>query len=480
MHRLIHWFTRAIEEQSNTAENEHQQRLESDRDLVQIVTMHGAKGLEYDIVMIPLAVTARQESSRLFHIRDGEAYQPVLDFEASAQASRSIRTEQLAEDLRLLYVSVTRARYKCYIGLANIKKYRSTLPFQDSGLAYLLELESDLQSDDTIRSALERVAEIPSNKHAIEIVAVDADIKETIVKRNSTFVSLRDPGFPVIPSTYWRITSYSALTRGLVTPYQPPGAGDSDSTSESIQSMQSGVDRFSFPKGAKTGIMLHSLLEEMDFTSSREKISESLDKHLQRDGLESSLQTSLQEWTTDILNTPFRKDSELRLAAITPNRKIAELEFHFPIIKEISAHSINTLLKQYGYLDDSAQLSFIDVEGMMTGLIDLVFEHEGCFYLVDYKSNHLGNSQQDYSHAKLLDAIRTHRYHLQYLIYCLALDRYLQQRIRDYNYDVHFGGVYYLFLRGMAGSEYPGTGIHFDKPLKSLLDQLDQMFGSYR
>ncbi|MDP7360881.1 MAG: exodeoxyribonuclease V subunit beta [Pseudomonadales bacterium] len=476
MHRLIHWFAHAIDDDSTTAQDEHQQRLESDRNLVQIITMHGAKGLEYDIVMVPLAA-ARQENSLLFHRLDGETFQAVVDFDASPQASQTIREEQLAEDLRILYVAVTRARYKCYLGVANILKHMPTLPFHDTALAYLLGLEGGPQNDETIRSALMKVAHSAATADAIEIVAIDAAAKVTPLQRSSTPVTLRDPGLAHMTFARWRLTSYSALTKDLITPYQPPGAGDSDSVPEATQTDHPAANRFSFPRGAKVGVMLHNLFEEMDFTSGEEEIRGSLSRHLQRFGFETSLQTSLQEWTTDILNTPFSSDGELALSSIAADSKVAELEFHFPITREIDAYGLNALLERYDYIDDASLLSFQAVEGMMTGLIDLVFEYEGRFYLADYKSNHLGNSQQDYAPDKLLGAIQSHRYHLQYLIYSVALHRYLQQRVSGYDYDVHFGGAYYLFLRGMAGREHPGEGVYFDRPVKPLLQQLDVLFG---
>jgi exodeoxyribonuclease V beta subunit len=474
MHRLIHWFAHALDEQSNTAQDEHQQRLESDRDLVQIVTMHGAKGLEFDIVMVPLAA-AREDYSRLYHRLDGESYQAVVDFQASAESSQTIREERLAEDLRILYVAVTRARYRCYLGVANIRKQGQTLPFHDTALAHLLELDGDPQSDESIRSALASITEAAGG--AIETVTIETAANVTALQRSTTPATLQDPGMQNMTFARWRLTSYSALTRGLATPYQPPGAGDSDIDPGSAQSDLPGADRFSFPRGAKAGVMLHNLFEEMDFTSTDEEIRESVPRHLQRFGFEPSLQTSLQEWTADILNTPFGSDGKLTLASISPERKITELEFHFPITREIDPYGLNALLKQYDYIDDTSLLSFQAVEGMMTGLIDLVFEHDGRFFLADYKSNHLGNNQQDYAADKLLGAIRSHRYHLQYLIYSVALNRYLQLRVADYDYDNHFGGAYYLFLRGMAGSEHPGAGVYFDKPVKPLLQQLDQMFG---
>ena len=110
----------------------------------------------------------------------------------------------------------------------------------------------------------------------------------------------------------------------------------------------------------------------------------------------------------------------------------------------------------------------------MRGFIDLVFEHNGRFYLIDYKSNHLGDKPQDYAADALRPAMQLHKYDLQYLIYTVALHRYLGQRVPGYDYAEHFGGVYYLFLRGMRpGGSY---GVYHDRPQQSLIAELDRLF----
>ena len=126
------------------------------------------------------------------------------------------------------------------------------------------------------------------------------------------------------------------------------------------------------------------------------------------------------------------------------------------------------------YPGEGSALNFNPHQGIMTGFIDLVFEYQGRYYIADYKSNHLGNQQSDYHQHNIKVAIQQHRYDLQYLIYSVALHRYLQKRIADYDYQTHFGGAYYLFLRGMGqGSEY---GVYYDRPEFSLIERLDRLF----
>src|SRR5690606_35997206 len=116
-----------------------------------------------------------------------------------------------------------------------------------------------------------------------------------------------------------------------------------------------------------------------------------------------------------------------------------------------------------------------DFRGMVTGIIDLVFEHEGRFYIADYKSNYLGSSPEDYTPANLRRAMLERRYDLQALLYVLALHRYLRQRIRDYDYGRHMGGVYYLFLRGMRPRHGTRYGVFHDCPTLELVERMDRV-----
>ena len=118
-------------------------------------------------------------------------------------------------------------------------------------------------------------------------------------------------------------------------------------------------------------------------------------------------------------------------------------------------------------------LSFATVQGMLKGFIDLVFEWQGRWYLLDYKSNHLGMSPADYSRPALEQAMAEHRYDLQYQLYSLALHRLLTLRLPGYDFEQHFGGVFYLFLRGM-----PQGGIFHTRPSHELVLGLDRLFSA--
>jgi exodeoxyribonuclease V beta subunit len=114
-----------------------------------------------------------------------------------------------------------------------------------------------------------------------------------------------------------------------------------------------------------------------------------------------------------------------------------------------------------------------ELEGIMNGKIDLFFEHEGKYYILDWKSNFLGNSLEYYGADAVKAAMYENNYNLQYLIYTVALTKYLKLRKPDFDYDKDFGGVIYLFLRGARVEGQ--TGIYFTKPAKELIKQMKEI-----
>jgi exodeoxyribonuclease V beta subunit len=247
----------------------------------------------------------------------------------------------------------------------------------------------------------------------------------------------------------WQVSSFTALSGHS---YQ----------SEREYMSQSDNNIFNFPRGAKTGIFLHSLLENLDFTQPNIEL---MQQQLVNFGynVEQWLPT-VSQLIYNVLNTPLGCCS---LSQITRDKRLNELEFYYPLA-HITDAGLQAIFTNHSVSHISA------VRGFMKGYIDLVFEHEGRYYLVDYKSNMLGNQQEDYHNNKLYDVMVAEDYILQYHIYAVALHRYLAYRLPNYNYTDQFGGVYYLFLRGMQwGSDY---GIYWDQPKIELIQELSDYF----
>ena len=471
MHRLIKWFSREKQAAETVAVDDRQLRLESDQHLVQIVTIHASKGLEYDVVMIPMAGFGdRLPKSRepvLFHRpRQEEKFQTVLDI-ASNKENRLLHIEEaINEEMRLLYVAITRARFKCYIGLPLFRNFRRT------ALAKLLQVT---QTNDNTQ-LISKLQDLPGELFEVSHVESSSN---TPYQPSMSEPELSCPNALPLIKDHWRIHSYSSLARRIQTKTEPdsnvnaPGFGDDDAGSTVTARPVAIVSRFTFPRGPRVGVALHELLEQTSFSAQGNELHPQAQRCLARIGLPNEAGTwlpMLTTWVGDILTTPMSETINFSLADITQDKRLNELEFHFPV--QMNDQFIN-VLQDAGYLQGASPSSIGTLQGMMTGFIDLIVQYHGKYYLIDYKSNDLGTGSESYQLFKLKEAIEHHQYDLQYLIYTVALCRYLKQRISNYSFDEHFGGVCYLFLRGMQGTT--GSGVFTDRPTKALIDTLDDL-----
>ena len=225
---------------------------------------------------------------------------------------------------------------------------------------------------------------------------------------------------------------------------------------------------------------MHEIFEYMDFTDTSELVplierSMQLHGHLSasRDGKETDWVPVIKIIVANSLSASLDGKGELSLQQIENKDRLNEMEFFFSV-SSLDPASLQSALAPYSqYSGAAVGLNFPAFEGLMQGFIDMVVRKDNRYFIVDYKSNWLGETLEHYSQPELADAITSHRYNLQYLIYTVALHRYLGKRVADYNYESHFGGVFYLFIRGMR----PGNsnGVWFDKPPFALIDALDQM-----
>ena len=163
-------------------------------------------------------------------------------------------------------------------------------------------------------------------------------------------------------------------------------------------------------------------------------------------------------------------------------RRLVELEFHFPV-EGLDRERLATRLVEHGYphpfarpSTDGAGESQPPLHGFLRGYVDLVVEHEGRWYILDYKSNWLGPAPADYGPEALAEAIRAGGYPLQYLVYLVALHRYLATRLPGYDYERHVGGAFYLFVRGIDPAAGLRRGVYFDRPTAACLHALDECF----
>ncbi|HEH9440879.1 TPA: exodeoxyribonuclease V subunit beta [Aeromonas sobria] len=478
---LLRWLGEAVS-RPNGQDAEQVLRLESERKLVQIVTIHKSKGLEYPLVFLPFICSYRTAETPLYHEADEAGNRTILDLTGAEGSLAEADRERLAEDLRLLYVALTRGVYATWLGLAPVRAGAGKSEKTDlhhTAIGYLLQKGEEGDAA-TLASALTELSQAlpgvavgePSLTRPAPLPPEEEQLGEPQV-RHFTGSLERD----------WWISSYSGLaaqghghSKGVLA---NPGFDDEVVTEAAALAAEQPEEApqpsiFTFPKGARPGTLLHSLFETIDFQSAAgESLAHHIATLLAQDGFDESWAQVLQQQVEAVLDTPLETGfgEPVRLRDLAPDRKQVELEFFLPMGR-VTAPALTALCQQHDPLSrGNKPLSFATVQGMLKGFIDLVFEWQGRWYLLDYKSNHLGMSPADYSRPALERAMAEHRYDLQYQLYSLALHRLLTLRLPGYDFEQHFGGVFYLFLRGM-----PQGGIFHTRPSRELVLGLDELF----
>ncbi len=469
MNALLNWYQQSLVEGQDAEET--QLRLESEQNLVQIVTIHKSKGLEYPVCFVPFVSLARDTRRRPSPMLYHENNQLIWDINQTDEGWDRHKQETLAEDLRLLYVALTRPVLACYLYIANhsrfTKKSGISSQLHETAIGYLLGIEDPQCEIDLIEA---KASQLASDAISIErIIDIAAASALPQVEENEAELTVKP--LTRVTTTPWRVGSYSGLVKDMPHERTMPGSDD-----ESFPELEAIIDendpapsRFSFERGANAGSFMHLVLEEIDFTQADQQLIEQLPKAMSKYGIDESWQSVLHQWYLELLQAPLNQE-QLTLSMLSPAQTLVEMEFYLPI-SQLQAHPLNQLLTQYGY---SMNLNFDTLQGMLKGFIDLTFEYNGQFFIADYKSNHLGDDFSYYQQQQMQHAISSHRYDLQYIIYTLALHRYLKLRLPNYDYDTHIGGCYYLFLRGMSVTA-PNAGVFYDKPPQALIEQFDAL-----
>ena len=507
---LIRWLAAQIDNPEGGGDDQIL-RLESDQALVRVVTIHKAKGLEYPLVFLPFIcsfrkVTAKNSPMVKIHGKDGTVRMVVNpgpeDLDTADQ-------ERLAEDLRLLYVALTRACHACWLGMGVMGRVTKTSgeisDLHQSGIGYLLKGGKMIPAAE-LPSLL---AQVKGGCDAVCVTPLPDLSRDIAVQEPDKLVLLPARTFLGTIPKNWRITSYSGILMGAAMPEggTQTGAGADtgvlfhDTAGDSLDSPDSpaqdqlqeaaGEERLSldvtfkarsihtFARGPEPGTFLHDILEWAAHTGFDRVVRDSA---ATRDKLESLCSRRgwgpwsgvLFDWLLKLVQTPLHlPETTFTLSGLGADQCRAEMEFLF------AAHQVDT--RDLDRLVTDAVLPGIvrpvlrqdRVNGMLKGFIDLVFCHEGRYFVLDYKSNYLGDDATAYDPDAMARAMAGHRYDLQSVLYILALHRLLKARVPGYDYDRDMGGAVYLFLRGVSES---GTGVYADKPPGILIEKLDQIF----
>ncbi|WP_225639254.1 exodeoxyribonuclease V subunit beta [Candidatus Profftia sp. (ex Adelges kitamiensis)] len=468
---LLRWLANQIDK-SNIQLDNQQIRLENYSDMVQIMTIHKSKGLEFPIVWLPFISSFRIQKKALYH--DREYFNTILDLNNNKKSVKLAEEERLAEDLRLLYVALTRSIYHCSIGIAPLflgrRKKQGETDIHKSAIGYLIQngksgnsgmLLKSLQCLHNSNIVFSKIKK-QDNYPLAPIIQEQQKLQVKIFTRN-----MRD---------HWNITSYSSLKQhGINQSFHVIPKIDS---SVAIRLAEEQITRYTihdFPKGAHSGIFLHYLLERLNFNQPIDIIwlTERVNKH----GLSIEWVPVLQNWLNLILYSPLAEGMPC-LAQIPLKQMQSELKFCLSVNNLISSNELDYLIKCYDPLSNQCPiLDFQYLHGILQGCIDLIFCWQERYYILDYKSNWLGKTYNAYTQKSILAAMVERRYDFQYQLYSLALHRYLRQRLSNYQYEHHFGGVFYCFLRGMT-PKYPQQGIFYCCPNITLIKGIDKLFSN--
>jgi len=496
---LVHWLAQMRRDPSARSElvgEAARVRLESDEAAAKLVTVHRSKGLEYPVVLCPFSwgpadLHRKDKIAPRFHDRaDGDRLKLDLGSEDFKDHEAQAARETLAEELRLLYVAFTRARHYCGVVWG---------PFrggQNSALAYVLHRATDKTgaervarlSDDAMLAELEALA--GASGGAVSVAVLTSTSSSPVPQaKAATPPDLQLPPIRRDVRSRWRTSSFSALTSDAVELARPEEEGVDHDTVEpaaGVDLAAATVEPLLFADlraGARSGQLVHRLFEKLDFEArDATDLRSRIDSLLSRSGSERALSEALSDGIAAVLAAPLGASAAgLCLGRISARRRLNELEFLLPVTGNppLTVARLASVFRRHGhaaYAERVAQLGFMALEGFLKGYIDLVFEHDRKWYVVDYKTNFLGPAASDYIPNALTNAMAAHHYVLQYHLYAVAVHRHLAARIRDYGYDKHFGGVYYLFLRGMSARFAAGNGIFFDRPQPGLIEELASLF----
>ena len=533
---LIHHLEQCITAEKSGQEST-QQRLESDAALVQVVTVHKSKGLQYPLVMLPFMGSWKVvdgKTSIVNWLSGQHHFKEISDNKVFGEAWDLADQERLSEDMRLLYVALTRASHLLWLGVGALKEGNSKTPnVERSAMGYLLNGGEKIKEADQVLEAYQTLAEGCDQITWLEQPPAITDDCYQPAQLSTLTDARKTEGLGRLND--WWIASYSSIKFGKLS--EPADyAVALDQQSGRLEQRNEGLDqdevetafevtasemtdepketpilpvdeeRFmhQFPGGAEWGTFLHHVIEWSAEQRSILNVGSKQplkgfnavyqDDDLRDDHIYRLCQLrnighhakGLSQWLKNFMSMTWQfshymdhSDGDqavpksLSLADLSTKQMMVEMEFLFSS-QNVSSHHLDRLVREMT-LDQAprpmAQPNRLN--GMLKGFIDLVVEYQGRYYVVDWKSNKLGKDDSDYTVEKMQEAILKKRYDLQYVLYTLALHRQLKARLPDYDYETHIGGAVYVFLRGWKSQ---GQGLFYDRPSKALIEQLDRLF----
>ncbi|MDD6754696.1 MAG: UvrD-helicase domain-containing protein [Succinatimonas sp.] len=481
----------------------------------------------------------KSKDSAIYYDPDSKQVSYALDREnkiIGKSVKDLVEVAALQEQERLLYVALTRAKLANFITLPSCVSLERK-PYQ-SPLKKLISLVSKDDSADskgkpskrTTKKSKDKEVEIDTTKDVVvadpqptlkavenpelfkklETVELDESIKVQNSISQDCSVSSLDKG--AVDNSF-TVTSYSAITSGAHNDMFASSADEKETSVEdgdSDDSKDKDLINFNFAKGSTAGSFLHKLMEIVlakddvdkadkdslyNFVNSQLKYDfyHLVSKPGDDEDTKNEKIVALSQWLYDILNAnllPKAKDgNQVKLSNLKAFDCARELDYFLPC-KDFKVRVLNGICHDFYESEVKAfeltsipelpDLKKSNFKGFMNGSLDLVAkfvtETGPKFYMIDYKSNYLGNSYSRYTQQKILKSIFESRYDVQILFYSLALYRFLKTSLPNFSYENDFGGVMYLYLRGMNSFDARSSGQFYVKPSEALIERLDKLF----
>ena len=436
-------FATLCEEAKENEETE--ERLETDEDALRIMTIHKSKGLQFDIVFVP--DISRSPRNHVFP--DAYVYhsgkEKTIAYFAKDEARKELsHKEENEENVRLLYVALTRAKFRLYVAFSPCKRKKNNEISKAPGASSVCrEIFENFSAQKNI--TIEDLDSILENDYSYNESEEDKNIQK--------IPKFLPSNFSVTPA--WSKTSFTGISKNL-------NHKDYISVPQKI------------PAGKRMGTLLHSIFENLDFNANEKEIQSMIESKLGGfkefsgdDGKERK--DMIEEWVEVILNKNLQGGAG-KLCEIDAGSKVAELNFSMSSEK-IDLGEIGKIVKKLEF-SETKKLP----DKYINGAIDLVFlGKDGKYYILDWKSNSLSG----FSQGEMEEAMQEHGYHLQYYIYAVALKRWLEKTQENFDFKKQFGGVYYIFIRGVNEENFDGFYYASGEEIADSVVKLDESFLYY-
>ncbi|CAL4324582.1 RecBCD enzyme subunit RecB [Buchnera aphidicola (Eriosoma lanigerum)] len=467
-YNLIQWLQEKIQnKQQNISKKEIIQH--KNKNSIRIINIHTSKGLEFFIVCIPFTTNYTISKNPVFHKKNNQV---ILDLKNNDNSFKKSEQERLAEDIRLLYVALTRAIVHCYVGISTskikIKKKNNLTNLHHTALGYILQSGKQLN----IEQFYNIIYKLETKK-IIKITEEEEHLNQshTINATNNNHIQIKYKKININKKI--EITNYTKLNHEnkIINNNTKNQINIQLNTKKILNNITN--NPHNFITGKLAGIILHNLLRKIDFSKKIEPII--IKKEIEKYNLCTQLLSMLSNWIYDIYHTKLFKNKNFSLSNLKKNEYIKELEFFLPIKTILNSIKLNSItIKSDPLSKILPKIQFYNKQGMINGFIDLVFSWNKKYYILDYKSNWLGENNEYYNLFYIKNEIIKNRYDLQYQIYSVALHRYLKNKIKNYKCETHFGGIFYFFIRSADGNNKNNGIFYQPQPIK-LIQQLDKI-----